>query len=212
MKFIGVMAAAAMALSVPEAANAGTISLGGPLPTFRTASLTDALLGTTGSGNATVTDVETAFGGDWTQVGSVAGSSGTSGLRTSGQLTVNVTAGTWGSKMASGTWSIGAGFAALYQDLAISLHVGNGGARAEPDHFIWLVAKDGAPGAPYSGTWTYDGTGLNGGGLSNLKAYGSNDSTIVVPDPSSVPDGGATLALLGSALMGLGLLRRKMGA
>lgn len=203
-KVIGFVAAGAIALCLPGTARAGTITLGGPLPTFRTASLTSALLGTTGSGNATAVDVEAAFGGDWTQVGEATASSSTG----SGLLTVGLTSGSWGSSKVSGTWSIGSGFSALYQDLAISLHVGNGGG--EPDHFIWLVAKDGIPSAPYSGTWSYDGTGLGGGGLSNIKAYGSNDSTVIVPDVP-VPDGGATLALLGSALVGIAALRRRFG-
>ncbi len=43
------------------------------------------------------------------------------------------------------------------------------------------------------------------------KKTSSNLYAIITDTPINVPDGGATVALLGGALMGLGALRRKMG-
>jgi len=185
----------------PLATQAVPITLGGPLPTTRTATLGSATAGFTGSGNATVTDINAGFAGmaPWTERGSAAGADNSSGVLVAGQLTVNVTSGAWGSKMASGTWTINnSSFWTSYADAAISLHVGNGRNVDEPDHFAWLIEQ-----GQTSGTWSYDGGSLRGGGLSNLKLYSSGTG-------SNVPDGGSSLALIGLAVASLGFLRRKL--
>ena len=81
---------------------------------------------------------------------------------------------------------------------AISLHDGNGGG--EPDHFIWKLTPE-----TQAGNWSYDGTGLGGGGLSNLKLYSAASA---IPNPPRVPDSGTTLVSLGIAVLGLGSLRK----
>ena len=57
-----------------------------------------------------------------------------------------------------------------------------------------------------AGTWTMTVT-------SRGTLFTFNDTTIIPPTipPIAVPDGGMTLALLGTALSGLALLRRKLG-
>ena len=199
-------AVAVCAICTPLVAQAvGTITLGGPLPSFRTASLGSAdAIGYTGSGNATAAIVTGHTGGAaWTEVGSVAGGSGGPGTYINGGLTVVVTSGNWGDKgPLSGTWTINnANFWTTYGDAAISLHVGNGGGG--PDHFVWVLTDFGT-----TGNWSYNGTGLGGGGLSNLKLYGRGTGT--TPQPSPVPEGGTTVALLGLALCGLGLVRSRL--
>ncbi len=191
----GLLAALALWALVPVTAQAGTITLGGPLPGFRQASLTDAINGFTGSGNATVTDVETYYGGDWTEEASCEG--GDPCLN--GVLTIDLLTGSWGSGAASGTWSITSPFP--YLDLAVSMHVGNG--KGGPDHFVWLIANNGVPAGPYSGTWSYSRGDTKGGGLSNVKAYGRTLGTL------SVPDDGVTIGLLGFAMLGMGYLRQR---
>jgi hypothetical protein len=61
----------------------------------------------------------------------------------------------------------------------------------------WLAA--GNTSLPANGSTIWD---PNGSGLSHYTYFGS----------TSVPDGGITISLLGSALVGLGLLRRRLGA
>jgi hypothetical protein len=184
-----------------QSAHAISLTLGGPLPDFRTATLSDAVAGSglTGSGNAREAVVENGYGGDWTERGSVDGGTAGPGTISDGMLTVQVLSGNWGSKgPLSGNWTVNdPTFWTSYAQGAISLHVGNGGAD-EPDHFIWKLT----PGL-FSGTWSYDGTGLRGGGLSNLKLYSDGTGT-------TVPDGGATMALLGLSLLGMTAVRKAM--
>jgi hypothetical protein len=191
-----VVAAVVMWGVMPVAAQAGTITLGGPLPGFRQASLTDAIDGEVGSGNAGVTEVQGYFGGTWAPLGECTTQGGDPCAN--GALTIDLLSGSWDSKPVSGTWSIASSLP--YTDYAISMHVGNGGG--EPDHFVWLIANNGVPAGPYSGTWSHDG-GPGGAGLSNLKAYGRIGTT-------TVPDGGTTIGLLGFAMLGLGYLRRRI--
>lgn len=191
----------AVALTLP-CLHGAVITLGGPLPTARTATLSSAMAGaansTTGSGNATVSNVETFFGGDWTER-----ADGT-GAGINGWLNIVVTTGMFGSNKVGGTWSItNAAFWTTYGMGAISMHVGNGGG--EPDHFIWKLTQ-----GTQAGSWSYDGTGLGGGGLSNLKLYSTG--TRAPTGGPNVPDGGTTLVSLGVALLGLGSMRKLLAA
>jgi hypothetical protein len=186
---------AATSLALLQLSSAASIQLGGPLPLTRTATLTSAESGTTGEGNATVSDVQAAYNfATWTERGEETSSGAT------GWLDIALTSGTFGSQPAAGTWTItNNAFWTTFGAGAISMHAGGG--QGTPDHFIWLLT----PGQ-LSGTWSYDGGTANGGGLSNLKLY-SNSSR---PDPRNnrVPDGGTTIICLGMALLGLGSMKR----
>lgn len=210
MKITKYAAAAVLAAGMTLSAHALPITIGLGSPTERTATLSDATAGFGGEGNAGVPEINAGFAplAPWTKRAEIARAEGASGSSTVGFLTVSLNAGdTWGNdKTIAGTWAIDASFWTLYADAAISMHVGNGSpdkkpgevGLATPDHFVWHVA-DGAT----SGTFSYDGTCCNGGGLSNLKLYSSGTGT-------RVPDGGSTLALVGLAIAGLGLARRKL--
>ena len=186
-------------LTVTTVSQATSITLGGGVG-FRSATLDSAVAGSghTGSGNATVTDIEGYYGGDWTERGSVESGSG-SGLFSDGLLSVNVTSGQFGVNKASGTWTVSSSFWTTYGEGAISIHVGNG--NGEPDHFAWKLT----PGL-LSGTWDYDGTPLRGGGLSNIKLYSTGTGTTV--NPTNVPEGGSSIALLASSILGMLTFRR----
>jgi len=168
----------------------------------RIATLDSATDGAWGAGNAIAANVDGHFAvfAPWTERGEAVGADGTSEDPTGGSLTVEVTSGTWGSRLVAGTWTINdSSFWSSYANGAISMHVGNGGG--DPDHFVWLLE-----GGKLSGTWSYDGTNARGGGgLSNLKLFSSGTG-------SNVPDGGATLALLGLSLIGIGGVRKIAGA
>ena len=201
-------AAALGALAICSMAqlNAASITLGGPLPTFRTATLASAQAGagnsSIGTGNATAADVTAALGGFYTERGNVAGNGGP-GNYSDGQLSIQVLTGSWGGNgPLTGNWTItNAAFWTTYGDGAISLHVGGGGRDSEPDHFIWKLTQ-----GAQSGTWSYSGVGINGGGLSNMKLY--SNGTPGTGGGGRVPDGGTTIACLGMALLGLGSVRR----
>jgi hypothetical protein len=163
----------------------------------RTAGLGDAVLGTefTGLGNATVTEVESEYGGDWTERGEDTGTA-------SGIFDVTLTSGVWGSGNAAGTWTITDPlFWVNYGMAAITMHVGNGGG--DPDHWGWKLT----PGQ-LTGLWEYNKISGGGGGLSNLKLYSAGTGTSNIP----VPDGGSTLLALGISLFGLGGVRRFLKA
>lgn len=194
-----VIAASLVSLASLPQMSAASITLGGPSPTTRTATLTSAVNGTTGSGNATVTDVQAAYNfATWTERANV------TSVGNNGSLTVTLTSGSFGSQPAAGTWTItNNAFWTTFGAGAISMHVGGG--QGTPDHFIWRLT----PGQ-LTGTWSYNGGTANGGGLSNLKLY-SNNSTPTPSGGGRVPDGGTTITALGFALLGLGSMRKLIG-
>ena len=190
--------------TIPQV-NAASITLGGPLPINRTATLDSAQAGatnsTTGSGNATAAIASAFFGVPYTERADVAGNGGP-GNYANGQLNIKVLTGTWGGNgPLTGNWTINnAAFWTTYGNAAISMHVGNGGGS--PDYFIWKLTT-----GAQTGTWSYSGVGLGGGGLSNLKLY-SNGTPPGSGGGRGVPDGGTTIACLGMALLGLGSIRK----
>lgn len=163
----------------------------------RTATVELATAGQTGLGNPLASDINSEFPtlAPWTLRSNFVGDedepNGTDGL-----LTITLTGGNWGSGEANGTWSLASSFWTLYDNAVLSLHVGNGGG--DPDHFSFLIQQ-----GETSGTWAYDKINGGGGGLSNIRLFSSDT-------PNTVPDGGSTLALLGVAFAGIGVLRRKI--
>ncbi|MBL9189745.1 MAG: VPDSG-CTERM sorting domain-containing protein [Opitutaceae bacterium] len=185
------LAAAVAFLFAPSAASAITIT-----GANRSFEINPATTGTSGASlNPGAGDVGAFFGGTWTSAGERT-SAGTDNF-----FTVNLLAGSFGSGDASGTWSIAPSFWSTYGSAVISVHVGQG--QGDPDYWMF-----GIPANTLSGTWAYDIFSGGGGGLSNIKLWGSG--TPRPPVTQGVPDGGFTLALLG---LGLGLVviaRRKL--
>lgn len=170
----------------------------------RTAGLGSATSVKWGPGNATAAVVNATLptgdaGDPWVERGSVAGGSAGPGTIMDGDLTVEVLTGNWGSGgPLTGKWTINnPTFWSDYGFAAISLHVGNGGG--EPDHWIWEITN-----GETTGTWNYEKLDGGGGGLSNLKLYSHGEGD----DTTTVPEGGASFALMGLALAGLGATRR----
>jgi hypothetical protein len=191
---------AATALLAAMASQAGYVSY---TSADRSAGLSDAINVVTGPGNASQNvinaEIPTGDASDpWVEKGSVAGGNSGPGSLTDGLLTVVVTTGNWGSGgPLTGTWTINdPSFWTTYGFAAISLHVGNG--NGDPDHWIWNITT-----GALTGSWDYEDFDGRGGGLSNLKLFSHGEGTTTV-----VPDGGASLALMGLSLLGIGVSRR----
>lgn len=180
------VAASLLGASLSWAAHATVITCG---DTYRTANLDSAesckaqALGSTAK-DADLTDL---FGGTWTEVGELKGNGSNKLLSINGNG--------WGSGSTSGSWAIDSSFWSTYGVALITMHVG-GGQKNAVDNFEWIVTPD-----DLSGTWAYTKLLGKGGGLSNIKLWGSGTPTIKVPESS-------TLMLLMLGLAGLGLSRR----
>lgn len=180
----------AVALSVGFLASSANASLVQCGDVYRSASLDSADLCYAQTIGSTVkaSDLTTITGSTWTQAGELT-ASGTDGLFT-------VTGTGWGTGSASGTWSISSAFWNTFGEALITMHVG-GGQKNAVDNFEWTVSADNL-----SGTWSYSKLSGKGGGLSNIKLWGTGTPTVHAPEPS-------TLLLM---LLGLGsitLVRRK---
>lgn len=183
--------AAVAFLLVPVSASALTLA-----GTNRSFDISPATGGVFGNGlNPGAGDVGAAFGGTWTSAGE------RTSPGTDGSFTVALLAGAFGAGDASGTWNIAPSFWSTYGSAVISVHVGQGGG--DPDYWMFTV-----PANTLSGTWAYDIFSGTGGGLSNIKLWGSESPT--PPGTPGVPDHGSTLALLGLGLALVVTARRKL--
>ena len=184
-KSIGLLITSAAFWAV--SANATLVSCG---DSYRTASLDSAescysqIIGST----AKQQNINTIFGGSWTNVGELQTSGSNSFLTVSGSG--------WGAGNASGSWIIDPSFWNTFGAAVISMHVG-GGQKNAVDNFEWLVTPE-----TVSGLWSYTKSAGKGGGLSNIKLWGSGTPSVKVPEP-------ATLLLLLIGLMSVVLVRQK---
>lgn len=154
---------------IASAADAAVINCGNE---YRTATLSSAEACHIGSGNTSLADIDSYFGGEWVHLGGVSSST------TLGFMTVNLLSGAWGEGgPISGSWAIDPAFWGIYGSAALSIHVGNG--RYDPDHFAWFIT-DGQT----SGAWSYQKLSGNGGGFSNMHLWGSGIPKVTVPEPN----------------------------
>jgi hypothetical protein len=88
-------------------------------------------------------------------------------------------------------------------------------ANAFTDHRVWEVMMPISTMGVSGGDTIWVVSGIDYGGLSHwtpsdfISSHYTSYAPVTVGGGASVPDGGATLMLLGSALVGLGALRRK---
>ena len=198
MKYlIAVCAGIVYSLTTVAAAEASSVTCAG---TDRSFSLGDATLCTQGvdanPNAALITAQSGLWAGSWSKEGELTGS-GTDDL-----FTINVLSGSFGAGSVSGTWTIAPAFWSTWDRAVISAHVGQGGG--DPDWWLFLVE----PGDT-SGAWSYVLASGAGGGLSNIKLWGSdganptpNQQLLSAPEP-------ATLILLGTGFVGLAFAVRR---
>jgi len=142
------------------------------------------------TGTPQAANVGALFGNTWQKEGEL------TAVGTNDLLTVTLTSGTWGNGPLYGTWAIDPSFWSTYGRAVITMHVGNGAGN--PDWFLWEITANAT-----SGTFYYKREAGGGGGLSNIFLWGGSA-------PNRVPDSGTSAILLGSGLIALGLLRRKL--
>ena len=190
MRFTSFKVIPAMLLAagfLASSAQAGVINCG---DSYRKASLgaADTCYAQTIGSTVKAWDLPAITGSSWTQVGEL-GSAGSNGwLSVSG----------WGANSASGGWAISQDFWATYGSALITMHVG-GGQKDAVDNFEWVVTPE-----ETSGNWLYSKLMGKGGGLSNIKLWGTG-----TPQPQvEAPESSSWLLLL-VGLLSIALLRRK---
>ncbi|GGY83405.1 hypothetical protein GCM10011613_30370 [Cellvibrio zantedeschiae] len=148
---------------------ATTISCGDK---YRSASVSsaDACTAQTLGSTAKADDLKGITGSNWTMVSGLS-SNGTNGW-------FNVSSSSWNGSSASGTWTINDLFWDNFTSALITMHVG-GGQKDAVDNFEWLITPDSA-----SGTFSYLRSSGKGGGLSNIKLWGTGT---VLKDPVVQP-------------------------
>ncbi|MES2626274.1 MAG: PEP-CTERM sorting domain-containing protein [Pseudomonadota bacterium] len=159
----------------------------------------------TGPGNPNSSaDIE-ALGGvfdlgadDWANDDTITTSGGSSDW-----LTVTLTSGSWGGKDIEATWELADNFWENFGMAVFTVHVGGNPQNAPDDFGAFFITQ-----GEYSGTWTFlqDPNEGGGGGLSNARLWFAGDGEI--ENPREVPEPGI-LVLFGTALMGLGLSRKR---
>jgi len=170
---------------VASSANANVIQCG---DNYRKASLgaADTCYAQTIGSTVKAGDLVSITGSSWTQVGELKSAGSDGWLSVSG----------WGGNSASGSWGISSDFWNTYGSALITMHVG-GGQKDAVDNFEWIVTPENT-----SGSWTYSKLFGKGGGLSNIKLWGTGTPNVQVPEPSSL-----LMIMLG--LFSISLLRRK---
>ena len=205
MKRILVSAAIAMAgLTVaPSTAQAGTITCTGA---NRELTVFNVMAGCHfgNEANPDASTVAAELGGTWTLEGVLVLTNGTNDL-----LTVNADA--WGPE-ANGTFLIDPSFWTLYGRGALSFHVGQG--NGDPDWWVFELVQGFTGTISVPGTFDLDRLTGGGGGLSNVRLFGTGEPTInqlcdtsspCTPNPEP-----ASLLLMGTGLVGFAvMLRRK---
>jgi hypothetical protein len=179
-------------LTTPFTVEASSITCAG---TDRSLTLGDSTLCTQGaSANPDAALINTQ-GGQWTGIWSPEGALTAAG--TDDLFTVTLLGGSFGAGNVDGTWTIAPEFWQTWGRGVISAHVGEGGG--DPDWWLFLLE----PGDT-AGTWSYLVNSGPGGGLSNLKLWGSGTPVQIqsAPEPAS-------LFLLGTGLTGLAVAIRR---
>ena len=185
---LSLFAVVVLMVGIPTEVQAATISCG----VDRIFEMTNVSMCVSGSGNGKETAVEADLGGDWTEVGEVVDPGNASNPAV---FNVALTSGSWGGgPVITGTYSIDPSFWSTWGMGAISAHVGGG--QGVTDHWTFKVDPN-----TLSGDWNYLVNNSNGGGLSNLKLFGTGEG-VKVPELS-------TLLLLGTGLAMVGLKRRR---
>jgi hypothetical protein len=186
---------------IPSAtAEASSITCAGSDRSF---SLGDATLCRQGSDANPKPELINAQGGIWT--GSWSNEGELKGTGTDDLFGINVLAGSYGGGDVSGTWTIAQEFWNTWSSGVISAHVGQGGG--DPDWWLFLLE----PGDT-AGSWSYVLNSGTGGGLSNIKLWGSGrlpaqtstSTTDMITNPEP-----ATLILFGSGLAGVAFAFRR---
>ncbi len=157
-----------------------------------------------GSGNPKSADITSAFssvygsGLTWTNQGEVEGADGVTGVMRNNFLTVDVTSGSWGNAPAAGTFAIADTFWNNYTNAVLSLHVGH--SHDAPQWFGFALDQN-----TTDGVWDYIRKTGSGGGLSNIKLWGSGTGTSIAIEVTEP----AQLGILALGVLGLIASRRR---
>jgi hypothetical protein len=136
---------------------------------------------------------------DWVLEGTLSPVPGTDGMLVDDLLTITLLTGSWGHTPVTGTWAIDPSFWLNYTIAAITLHAGQG--NGNPDAFAWLIT----PGAT-SGTFSYEDLDGQGGGLSNMRLFGTEPTTTTTTTTTTTGGSGNVPEPDHALLMVIGML------
>ncbi|MEH6590734.1 MAG: VPLPA-CTERM sorting domain-containing protein [Halioglobus sp.] len=146
-------------------------------------------------GNPKLKDINNAFADNWEYISYATGDE---------SLGIDITAGGWGQRNTAGEFSIVDQFWDDFDQAIISIHVGHGRDKSVSSGFMFLIDENTTVGE----FATYCDPSGTGCGLSNVKLWGVNTISGGPMPPSAVPVPAAAW-LFGSALLSLGLFKRK---